>query len=222
MSEIRSFVIGFGLSVLGISLYTQSTTIEPTPSKQLNSNIKISLFKDANTNISTLKLDSIKKETLSVQNQPDTTNMPINNVQSLAYNIDDISTIDGIEDDEILNINTDDIIPIDFNHASSIRDAKPNHNDNTLKVAHLPEESTTINDSTSPWVVAKGGKHLKNKMLIIEDDIKDIELSANSITNKNSDLSFEVAERIKAIDINTLTPIEAIGILYELKKTLGQ
>ena len=31
----------------------------------------------------------------------------------------------------------------------------------------------------------------------------------------------EISERLRALDINTLTPIEAMGILYELKKTLG-
>jgi DNA mismatch repair protein MutS len=30
----------------------------------------------------------------------------------------------------------------------------------------------------------------------------------------------EVAERIRAIDINTLTPIEAMNLLFEMKKTL--
>ena len=32
----------------------------------------------------------------------------------------------------------------------------------------------------------------------------------------------QLNDSIKALDINTLTPIEAIGILYELKKTLGE
>ena len=48
------------------------------------------------------------------------------------------------------------------------------------------------------------------------DDLPDL------IEQMQDDINEEIAERIKALDINTLTPIEAIGILYEMKKTLGQ
>ncbi len=34
-------------------------------------------------------------------------------------------------------------------------------------------------------------------------------------------LSLEIKDRIRAIDINTLTPLEALNIIWELKKTLG-
>ena len=44
----------------------------------------------------------------------------------------------------------------------------------------------------------------------------------NMLTQLNDSINEEIASRIKALDINTLTPIEAIGILYELKKTLGE
>ena len=30
----------------------------------------------------------------------------------------------------------------------------------------------------------------------------------------------EVAEKLRAVDINTLTPLEAINLIYELKKML--
>lgn len=48
------------------------------------------------------------------------------------------------------------------------------------------------------------------------------EESFDMLTQMQDSINEEVADRIKSIDINTLTPIEAIGILYELKKTLGQ
>lgn len=31
----------------------------------------------------------------------------------------------------------------------------------------------------------------------------------------------EVAEKLRAVDINTLTPLEAINLIYELKKMLS-
>ena len=49
-----------------------------------------------------------------------------------------------------------------------------------------------------------------------------LEDTFNMLSQLEDSVNEEVADRIKAIDINTLTPIEAIGILYELKKTLGQ
>ena len=32
--------------------------------------------------------------------------------------------------------------------------------------------------------------------------------------------AFEVAERLKQVDINTLTPIEAMNFIFELKKLI--
>ncbi len=44
----------------------------------------------------------------------------------------------------------------------------------------------------------------------------------NMIAQMESSINEEIADKIKALDINTLTPIEAIGLLYDFKKTLGQ
>ena len=198
MNEFKYFVIGFSLSLVGISLYTQIPDATQNQPKTPINNIKISLFKDGNANISSLKLAEIKKQTLLTQNTKET---QVDNIKSLAYNAniaDDIDNIDGIEDDEILNINTDDIIPIDFNSSSSIKNAKLNNNDNTIKVAHLPSNNLLDTEySSSPWVVARGSKHIKNKILLENNQINDIELSANTTTDDNDDLSFDVAERIK-------------------------
>ena len=40
------------------------------------------------------------------------------------------------------------------------------------------------------------------------------------LTQMRDSINEEIADRIRSLDINTLTPIEAIGILYEMKKTL--
>jgi len=50
----------------------------------------------------------------------------------------------------------------------------------------------------------------------------DEDLMPNMLQQMQSSINEEIAEKIRALDINTLTPIEAMGILYEFKKTLGQ
>ena len=62
--------------------------------------------------------------------------------------------------------------------------------------------------------------------------LKELEAGRSSVTVKETEDAHEdnitlddlaadrVSDRIKALDVNTLTPIEAIGILYELKKSL--
>ncbi len=64
---------------------------------------------------------------------------------------------------------------------------------------------------------ASGNAPTSKKALNTEtDELPDmIEQMQNSINE-------EIADKIKALDINTLTPIEAIGLLYEFKKTLGE
>lgn len=52
---------------------------------------------------------------------------------------------------------------------------------------------------------------------------KDIgEDTFNMLDQMQNSINEEIADRLRSLDINTITPIEAIGILYELKKTLGQ
>lgn len=195
MNEFKYFVIGFSLSLVSISLYAKTPNVAQSQTQAPVDNIKISLFKDNNANLPSLKLAEIKKQTLLTQNNKETLT---DNTPSLAYNTNTVDNVDGIEDDEILNINTDDIIPIEFNSSSSIKNAKLNNNDDTIKVAHLPNTTpSTTEDNLSPWVVAKGSRHIKNKILLENNQINDIELSANTITNNSNDLSYEVAERIK-------------------------
>lgn len=53
-------------------------------------------------------------------------------------------------------------------------------------------------------------------------DVSSREDTFDLLDQMQNNINEEIADRIKALDINTLTPIEAIGILYELKKTLGE
>ena len=48
-----------------------------------------------------------------------------------------------------------------------------------------------------------------------------VEPQEDMLWQMQQSINDEIADRLRAIDINTLTPIEAMGVLYELKKTLG-
>ena len=54
----------------------------------------------------------------------------------------------------------------------------------------------------------------KTNTAVEEEDTFDL------LTQMRDNINEEIADRIRSLDINTLTPIEAIGILYEMKKTL--
>ena len=54
----------------------------------------------------------------------------------------------------------------------------------------------------------------KKHMTALEED--ELDIIFETFTKEN-----EVADRLRDIDINTLTPIEAMNLLFELKKTLS-
>ena len=58
-----------------------------------------------------------------------------------------------------------------------------------------------------------GGIQKKERTTEPSDD--DFALSFDNISES------EVAEKLRAVDINTLTPLEAINLIYELKKMLS-
>ena len=150
MNEIKSFILGLSLSILCITLYSEYSYTEKKPSKP-QPNIKLELFKQAKANtILTIPLQkSIKKQTLS------------------EYKISDTSldNIEGIDDIEILNINTNDIIPIEHNDITN-NNTSISHIENEEKVALLPDEILISDEEESPWVIAKGSKHIDNKKLL--------------------------------------------------------
>ena len=59
------------------------------------------------------------------------------------------------------------------------------------------------------------GSHIAVGHNVVKKD-NDVDLFAGFISSVND----EVAEKLKSIDINTTTPIEAMNILFELKKML--
>ncbi len=81
-----------------------------------------------------------------------------------------------------------------------------------------------------PQIVIKRAKQVlktiesiaeKPKTKVLEAEPQDDDLP-NMIEQMQSSINEEIADKIKATDINTLTPIEAMGLLYEFKKILGE
>ena len=229
MNNMKGFILGFGLSILGVSLYSNSSSSLQTQNNYKKSNIKIELFKEANalTNKDINILSSIQKETIfeadfKALDIPNTTTAQTNNTNKdeldIAYNLSDINTsnedtsnlnyedINGIEDEEILIISSDDTIPMEINDFGT-QNASLNTTANNDKVAMLPTDLTETNDffedNTSPWVVAKGKKS-DGTMFISDEDNFQISKTFNTEDVAQEDLSYEVAKRIKQ---NIIFPI---------------
>ena len=199
MNEVKSFIIGFSLSILGVSLYSQASPSTPLHTNLPSQNIKISLFKDSDT-ISTAHISQkINKETIlsnNILNTPTETTLPQDNKESTSIaNAEEIALIDGIEDDEIININTDELIPIAFNTDSNILGAtQPSTSED--KVALLPPDNSTedFDQHLSPWSIAKGNLSSKNKLLPTTLNNKHL---TSEISGNENLAPYNVAEKIK-------------------------
>lgn len=191
MKGIKGFIVGFSVSLVSVSfagqLYSEHPQNKPTP--KLKQNIEINLFKGTNTQPSSSKpviFSSIKKESLKT-----------GDTQIIAEN-----NINSENDEEILSINIDNIIPIDFTETSeSAEQIQVSGADNTQDiVASLPDVSTSDNEN-SPWIVAKGSNHIKNKKAIEEYAKTSQPVSIQDDTsvafNDDETVSYKVAERIK-------------------------
>ena len=80
------------------------------------------------------------------------------------------------------------------------------------KLAGVPKEVTKRAKEILETLEA-GGIQKKERTTEPADD--DFALSFDNISES------EVAEKLRAVDINTLTPLEAINLIYELKKMLS-
>jgi len=205
MRGVREFIIGFSFSLASVSLGGQ---LYYFPASANNTNkyshvTKINLFKDTSslqkqiepTNIfadikhhSLIKeaATSIKKETIKSDTQA-------------------IQPINAPDDDEILSINIDGTIPIEYDSdAVSSQHAEILHYEDENISAMLP---TDISDDVefqedTPWAVAKGSRHIKNKQLLQDMESKDIASDLeNNFTltlEENKEDSYRVAEKIKS------------------------
>lgn len=195
MSGIKSFVLGFGISLASVSFIGQlysSSSINKTP-PSLDQKIQIQLFKNAEAGVVAKSVDIpplVSKKTISstefkIASIPESTSTQTN----------------GIEDDEILNINVENIIPIELDD-NSVDDENIqilHIDENNQLTAMLPKDDVLPEEDTSPWVVAKGSKFIDNKNLIEENNLKENLISDKFVNSLKDDefISYKVAEKIK-------------------------
>ena len=197
MRGVRSFIIGFCLSLASMSAYGQlfhslTPNKTQTPLKQT---LKIDLFK-APSATETAKpvhiFADVQKVSLAKKVEA-----------PVAEPLPDVAT-NAPEDDEIMSVNVDGIIPIEFSSSdiSNQRAEIVNFDDEEVS-AMLPTEIEDDMDASvdSPWVAAKGSKHIKNKQLL--EDFADVgkipQLSDDfKSASRDDESSYKVAEKIKS------------------------
>lgn len=226
MRGMKSFVLGFSLSLFSMSvggqLYSSAAGKTHLP---LQTDIKIDLFKtkeDAINKAASDILTKVQKQTITTSvisgltekpsaSAPDKADsfrflsekeLPETETAEIAYAPQDIN---GIEDDEILSVNIDGSIPIEFENTDKQNlNAEIAQSEDENKVAMLP--TSTLSDSEdfipdTPWVVAKGSKHIKNKKLLEKyQDQQPQDLFTDNFkqaTNEDQEISYKVAEKIK-------------------------
>lgn len=193
MSGIKNFVLGFSISMVSVSLIghllpSAQTTIKTPPQQK----IQIELFKtaEAKTSIPNLSLtSSVSKKNISSSSFQIAT----------LHNNTNIST-EGIDDDEILSINTDNIIPIELDNTNQDTNTQIlNTDENDNLVAMLPEPDFANEDISSPWLVTKGSQFIDNKNLIEKNNLKENLISDKFAQTLKDDefVSYKVAEKIK-------------------------
>lgn len=226
MRGMKSFVLGFSLSLFSMSvggqLYSSAAGKTHLP---LQTDIKIDLFKtkeDAINKAASDILAKVQKQTITTSaissltekpsaSAPDKAasfrflsekELPETETAEIAYAPQDIN---GIEDDEILSVNIDGSIPIEFENTDKQNlNAEIAQSEDENKVAMLP--TSTLSDSEdfipdTPWVVAKGSKHIKNKKLLEKyQDQQPQDLFTDNFkqaANEDQEISYKVAEKIK-------------------------
>ncbi len=221
MQEFRNFVLGFCLSLVSVSLTSHLLASPSRISKKKfeGTNISIDLFKNS-TNSSKVFFSNISKTSL-IRTQPlvdskssvITPNSDEVKLADLSFSQEEGSSsdivyspvnIEGLEDDEILNINIDNNIPIDTetdNNASFAAEVSYS-NDTDNKVALLPTDTSLTSTEAfdnNPWVIAQGSKHIKNKKLLEKYSDEAPKITLNNLTESSDEdnLSYKVAEKIK-------------------------
>lgn len=223
MRAFRGFILGFSLSLVSVSLtgHLLSSSTLHNISYTPNSNIKIDLFKrDITPQPRTIFANIQKRSLLS----SDTNSISPSDVVPTEIKLANISksdtpataavansdivyapeNIEGAEDDEILNINVENQIPIDYSENASSNAVISQEGTDNNKIALLPSHISPNTDNEvfdSPWVVAKGSKHIKNKKLLEDyassNTQKILSNTPQQLANGEEDLSYKVAERIK-------------------------
>lgn len=202
MKGMKHFIIGFGLSLFSVSLSGQlySSASVNKLREHPKGDIKIDLYKtptpQIHLNQGTIFADIKKQSQNFTQTEAKENNIPS---PALAY-----EEVNGIEDDEILQVNVEDIIPIEYFDSDDVsQHAEVLHEADDDIVAMLPAETNAEEDfaADNPWVVAKGSKHIKNKKLLEQyaEEPGNLQLSEtiNASPQQDEEISYKVAEKIK-------------------------
>lgn len=200
MKGVKSFIIGFSLSLASVSAYGQLFHL-PTPDKNISSlerNIKIDLFRAAPTaDAKPVNIFAAIQKTSLTEKAPAAAPQEIQ-----VTNAD----TNAPEDDEILSVNIDGRIPIeleDAGRATTTADIAHFEDDEISAMLPTHIDSNDADFSTdTPWVVAKGSKHIKNKQLLEDFDTTKNQPQLTDdfiLTLEDSEQSsYDVAERIKS------------------------
>lgn len=206
MKGLREFIVGFSFSLVSVSLcgrlyFTDASGSVPN---NFHTPAQIDLFKNSTTQqvpsahlnlFATIEHHSFIKEakadTLVGQIPQDT--------QTIDY------TIDTPNDEEILSVNIDGVIPIEYTSNTPVSEhVEVLHFEDDDISAMLPPniDSDMDFEESNPWKVAKGSKHIKNKQLLQELESKEIATTLNNsfdlTLEDNKEDSYRVAERIKS------------------------
>lgn len=205
MRGIREFIIGFSFSLASVSLGGQLYYYPASVNniEKYSHVARIELFKD--TSLLQKQTESInifadiEHHSLIKKIEPDTKGEAVKDDTSI------IQSVNAPEDDEILAVNIDGTIPIEYDSSTvSSHHAEVLHYDDDDISAMLP---TNITDNTefqedTPWAVAKGSKHIKNKQLLQELESEniaaDLENNFALTLEENKEDSYRVAEKIKS------------------------
>ncbi len=194
MNGIKNFIVGFSLSLISTSFAGQLYSLSPKQPQYPARNIRIDLFKKQDASVATLPtFKKVSKYSI------------INTAKAdKAVDLPKFDTINSPEDDEILSVNIDGGIPIDYEAAVSSEQAELLQTEENNLVASLPQEAAfniDFYDTNSPWEIAKGSKHIKNKKLLEETDeigaLPTLNEDIKDIASEDKEVSYKIAEKIK-------------------------
>ncbi len=197
MNGIKNFIAGFSLSLISMSFAGQLYSPLPPQKQYPARDIKIDLFKRHDTfQIEEPLFKKVSKYSVISTAKTDEA--------AMLPKLDTTNNINGIEDDEILSVNIDGLIPIDYEISAPSQQVEIVQDEADNLAAMLPEDTIykdTNSEISSPWEVAKSSRHVKNKKLL-EEFNNTGELSAladniDSLTSQDKEISYKVAEKIK-------------------------
>ena len=227
MKGIKNFILGFSLSLVSVAIIGQLSSSAPhSQNISYPSEVKIDLFKDSSHGklVYTPEVKSNIQKISLVKNNTKSISLPQEEVQiseldltqpiqesdesEVIFSYDDV---EGIDDEEVLAVNIEKDIPIEFDSSSETNlHAEIAHSAEDEQVAMLPtvfanSEENYENNSfdDSPWVIAKGNKHVNNKKLVekfAKDTSENFDITNLDQTKSaqiDKEISYQVAEKIK-------------------------